>query len=307
MSNERVSVTSLKVGDRVDGLQCPEVLAYCTPTARYMFDKTSDGPGTVTRAWSRDGETVGILHDSGWSTGYPDKWTCALLPSAPPAPVRKGRVGMRVRNERVSLTITSERGAEHWNALADGDSVARDVVRDEAIGNYWTVLPDAPADARAEAVQLRRDDLRPGDRFSYGAGEPQPFWIVGAYPNIDRSLGDDCEMTASGHWWTHNVYNVIRAAAPVATPEVVRAEPDDALRLARYESSMRCDATKVEREEMLGPDDSPEFVLTEEAFRGAELFSTAVSLRLAARAEAKRLATQQHCQPNWAGGDDVDE
>jgi hypothetical protein len=232
----------------------------------------------------------------------------AATPSTPPAPVRKGRVGMRLKGNETGRIVTLTDGvacAGLWAAYLDGITVV--YVDDESIGSLWTVLPDAPADARAEAVQLRRDDLRPGDRFSYGAGEPQPFWIVGAYPNIDRSLGDDCEMTASGHWWTHNVYNVIRAAAPVATPEVVRAEPDDALRLARYESSMRCDATKVEREEMLGPDDSPEFVLTEEAFRGAELFSTAVSLRLAARAEAKRLATQQHCQPNWAGGDDVDE
>jgi hypothetical protein len=46
-------------------------------------------------------------------------------------------------------------------------------------------------------------------------------------------------------------------------------------------------------------------VLTEEAFRGAELFSTAVTARLAARAEERR--NEVAVQPNYAGGEDIDE
>jgi hypothetical protein len=217
----------------------------------------------------------------------------AATPSTPPAPVRKGRVGMRLKGNETGRIVTLTDGvacAGLWAAYLDGITVV--YVDDESIGSLWTVLPDAPADARAEAVQLRRDDLRVGDRFDYATNAISPRYQV-------RDEAHDVYRNGAVYL-AHGdrpVYAVIRAAAPVATPEVVRAAPKPPV--PRCTSEFLADYEQRQRE---APHDHRPIP---RATR--EMWSAAVTLRLAARAEERRLREQQHCQPNWAGGDDVDE
>jgi hypothetical protein len=247
------------------------------------------------------------------------------IPSTPPAPVRKGRVGMRLKGNETGRIVTLTDGvacAGLWAAYLDGITVV--YVDDESIGSLWTVLPDAPADARAEAVQLRRRDLSPGDRFRYVDGETvsNPTDADFAPWFVDAAGGDNSkhgprgrEIGWNGREGDSLVENVQRGAmpltssgpsnaaairftaAPVATPEVVRTAPKPPV--PRCTSEFLADYEQRQRE---APHDHRPIP---RATR--EMWSAAVTLRLAARAEERRLREQQHCQPNWAGGDDVDE
>jgi hypothetical protein len=289
----------------------------------------------------------------------------AATPSTPPAPVRKGRVGMRLKGHRSGreFTIASNVGGhlgDYWNTTsADG---VEGVVCDDDIGTTWLI---APTDTRAEAVRLRRRDLNPGDRFSVDQSGSESPWVV---VDDGRDRHDDGMLVTALH--DLHVYNVIRA--PVATPEVVRRddlqpgdtfafpgmvgsrwlctgpnrgrsatkdEPDGAIAshnclvtdviradgtvppaswkspppmstgwvlpakqpmptinptaLRRYEGAQQAEGTKYMRDA--------------DRREGSAAFTAAVSLRLAARAEERRLREQLACQPNYAGGDDVDE
>jgi hypothetical protein len=245
---------------------------------------------TPTFRVDEDGDTIDLRNGAVRHHGLASMVHHVVRASAPPAPVRKGRVGMRLNGNETGriVTLTYDRDNGYWDAVwADGK---RDVVRDDYIGNHWLVLPDAPADTRAESVQ-RRDDLRPGDRFRYVDGRESSAapWVVlpcggdGAAGGSGRSLGG-----------ASLVCNVIRAAAPVAPPEVVR---DMERELAAYEAEQRRDSGHAA---FSAAHDDGERTTVSLAW------SAAVTLRLAARAEERRLREMQHCQPNWAGGDDVD-
>jgi hypothetical protein len=233
--------------------------------------------------------------------------------------VRKGRVGMRVRGNQTGREFTLVRVSDNgvWDAQVDGTSaICHRVVDDAFIGRNWLII-DAPADARAEAVQLRRRDLAVGDQFRYFDPDGPAHWeVTGADSEIvvaDYRRGRPAKALPN-----LSVYNVIRAAAQVATPEVVRAVKvlrrdlciGDQFRYER-DSPTVVNAAIVDDEgssidlSILSDTvaaslpDSRVIVILSAADHHA-----AVSLRLAARAEERRIATQLTCQPQIWGDDD---
>jgi hypothetical protein len=341
------------------------------PGDRFRYGESDNG---LSACWTVVAETCDRHDDDNIppqiaSAGYR---VCAVvrapLPSAPPVPARKGRVGMRVRHHtshRELLLARCDEVTGYWDAM-HGVVHVEGVVRDAAIGAAWLII-DAPAATRAEAVQLRRDDLLPGDQFRYGDPDGNPACWEVVDSTHDRSIRGvkDYEVSGRLEW---NVCNIVRAGtkgirAPVATPEVVRAgirlsqcRVGDVVRNARNEfgdesfifnlgtatitslgagrvdftcegrpcfteygeryvvdavstapTAPAVNATALRRYEGAQQAEGTKYMRDADRREGSAAFTAAVSLRLAARAEERRIATQQHCQPNYAGGDDVDE
>jgi hypothetical protein len=295
----------------------------------------------------------------------------AATPSTPPAPVRKGRVGMRVRHGATGreVVLTSSIYDGYWDTIVDGKAV-EGLVRDGAIGDAWRVLPDATADTRAAAVEpgsrVQLSECHVGDVVDEIEGVEEltcqivSTFLGGAYMTVlrhpsPREVGTERRFIGLARLVSRD------AAAPVATPEVVRAgvrlshcRVGDVVHNARNEAGSashifeygaatimsigagRVDfalsgrpfyteyaeryvvdvvstaapapaPTALRRYEGAQQAEAVQSMRDADRREGSAAFTAAVSLRLAARAEAKRVNEQQHCQPNWAGGDDVDE
>jgi hypothetical protein len=300
MSNE------LKIGDRVALRDVPvgaTVSRLHTPPGNPVH---SAWDGSVAIPGKGD-EYAYIRQPCGVEGGWHPMSTVTIvsIPSAPPAPVRKGRVGMRVRAgaEGLPVTIVKERYPGGWDVRFDSTG-SSGLVSDDDIGTIWIV--DAPADTRAEAVQLRRDDrvsvtdLRVGDRV--GNWDDVDNCPIRHWPDMTVTVvGDDwVSLQGDGEHvdWkagidARSTYTCRRiAAAPVATPEVVR--PD-------FTATVLACAEQIQRNaDRLPPGCAPARMTRGES----ERWSAAVSLRLAARAEERR--NEVAVQPQWAGGDDVD-
>jgi hypothetical protein len=246
-------------------------------------------------------------------------------------PARKGRVGMRVRGPSgLVVTLTHDRDNGYWDAVwADGK---RDAVRDDYIGNHWAVLLDPPADTRAEAVQLgsrvQLSECLAGDVVDEIEGvEELTCRIVstfrdGAYMTVLRHPTPREEGTERRFIGMARLVSRV-AAAPVATPEVVRRASvrmkdirrhtlrpgdvfsyrDDDRQPAAIFRAVNDPLTDVRfSDEALSGSrrDAQVMVLQTSADRRA-----AVSLRLAARAEARRFATQRE-EPGTSDNEPAD-
>lgn len=228
---ERVSVTELRVGDRV---------------ANWDGHLTDWPEMTVVAISDRWVNLVGDGANSEWKAGVDisSPLTALRLPAQPaviaPAAQVELRVGMRFEDRDDTVYTVTDRKGE-WLHFVDGGGVEYRYTdkscRDYLARGAWTLLPAAPTTT-----------------------PPPP-----------------CKVAPNERYWCNE------DGIPLATAAEMR----------QYEEQQR---------------ERPAYPVGDDRLGSVQdAWSAAVSLRLAARAEARRIATQQHCQPNWAGGEEIDE
>jgi hypothetical protein len=357
---DAMATTRYKVGDRFGNGKAGADGSYPFTATLLRYDAARD---EWAFRWEHISEEIRVVAHGIDEAIADGSWT--PLPSAQPAPVRKGRVGMRLKGHRSGreFTIANNVGGhlgDYWNTTsADG---VEGVVCDDDIGTTWLI---APAATRAEAVQLRRDDLLPGDQFRYGDPDGNPACWEVVDSTHDRSIRGvkDYEVSDRLEWNVCNIVRAgtkgIRAAAPVATPEVVRAgvrlshcRVGDVVHNARNEAGSashifeygaatimsigagRVDfalsgrpfyteyaeryvvdvvstaapapaPTALRRYEGAQQAEGAKYMRDADRREGSAAFTAAVTARLAARAEARRFATQRE-EPGTSDNEPAD-